>query len=219
MQTQTPSPPPPTTTPLRVLGIDPGSRNTGLGVVEVAAGGLRPVAYECIRMGDQALPARLAIIHRGVQRVIAEHRPAAAAVEQVFIANNARSALVLGQASGSAVCSAVIAGLEVVEYSALQIKRAVVGAGNARKEQVQHMVRALLGLRAQPGADEADALACAICHIHTMQVEEKLRRAADPESKAKAKAQPSRPAPSRPAQPATGAPSASETKPANGAAR
>ena len=162
---------------MRVLGIDPGSRNTGLGVVEATRDGLSPVASECIRMGNTELPMRLAEIYRGVQRMIAQHRPDAVAVEQVFISNNAHSALVLGQASGSAVCSAVIAGCEVVEYSALQIKRAVVGTGGAKKEQVQHMVRVLLGLRASPGADEADALACAICHIHTMQVEEKRNRA------------------------------------------
>ncbi len=162
---------------MRVLGIDPGSRRTGLGVVETTRDGLRPVAWECVRMDGGPLSARLGEIYRGVQRVIEQHRPDAVAVEQVFVANNARSALVLGQASGSAVCAAVVAGLEVEEYSALQIKRAVVGAGSAKKEQVQHMVRVLLGLRAPPGSDEADALACAICHIHTMQVEEKLNRA------------------------------------------
>ena len=162
---------------MRVLGIDPGSRNTGLGVVETTRDGLRLVACECIRMRNEALSARLALIYRGVRRVITEHRPESAAIEQVFVANNARSALVLGQASGSATCAAVIAGCEVAEYSALQIKQAVVGVGGAKKEQVQHMVRALLGLAAQPGADEADALACAICHIHTLQAAAKLSRA------------------------------------------
>ncbi len=162
---------------MRVLGIDPGSRNTGLGVVETCADGLRPVAWECVRMGGGPLPARLGEIHRGVQRIIAQHQPDVMAIEQVFVAKNARSALVLGQASGSAICAAVVAGLEVVEYSALQIKRAVVGVGSAKKEQVQHMVRVLLGLRASPSTDEADALACAICHIHTAQVEAKLNRA------------------------------------------
>ena len=162
---------------MRVLGIDPGSRRTGLGVVEAVRDGLRPVAWKCVRMDDGDVSVRLGEIYRGVQQMIERHRPESVAVEQVFFAKNARSALVLGQASGSAVCSAVVAGLEVTEYSALQIKRAVVGVGNAKKEQVQHMVRVLLGLSAPPGADEADALACAICHIHTMQVEEKLNRA------------------------------------------
>ena len=171
---------------MRVLGIDPGSRQTGLGVVEAAGGGgggsgsgegLRPIGYECIRMGNEALSTRLGQIYLGVQQAIEQHRPDVVAIEQVFVSNNAKSALVLGQASGSAVCAAVVAGCEVVEYSARQIKRAVVGVGNADKEQIQHMVRALLGLRARPGVDAADALACAICHIHTMQVEEKLSRA------------------------------------------
>ena len=162
---------------VRVLGIDPGSRSTGLGVVETTRDGLQPVAFECVRTSSAALSVRLGEIHRGVGRVIALHRPEVVAVEQVFVSHNARSALVLGQASGSAVCAAVVAGCAVMEYSALQIKRAVVGTGSARKEQVQHMVRVLLGLRASPGTDEADALACAICHIHTAQVEEKLNRA------------------------------------------
>lgn len=159
---------------MRVLGIDPGSRNTGLGVVETTDDGLRLVASECIRMRGGDLTLRLAAIYRGVQGVIAEHRPQVAAIERVFVAHNAKSALVLGQASGSAICSAVIGGCEVAEYSARQIKRAVVGIGNADKEQVQHMVRVLLGLREPPKADEADALACAICHIHTAQVAAKL---------------------------------------------
>lgn len=162
---------------MRVLGIDPGSRITGLGVVETARDGLRLIAHDCIRMGGEPLPARLAVIFAGVQRMVAAHHPDVAAVEQVFVARNARSALVLGQASGSAICAAVVAGCAVSEYSALQIKRAVVGVGSASKEQVQHMVRALLGLSAPPPSDEADALACAICHIHTAQVAEKLHRA------------------------------------------
>ena len=163
---------------MRVLGIDPGSRRTGLGVVEDCGDGLRAVAWHCVRM-DGALPAsaRLGEIYRGVAEIIAEHRPQAVAIEQVFVAKNARSSLVLGQASGAAICAAVVAGFAVAEYSALQIKRAVVGGGRASKEQVQHMVRVLLGLRAPPGSDEADALACAICHVHTMQVAAKLQRA------------------------------------------
>ena len=162
---------------MRVLGIDPGSRRTGLGVVEADGDRLRRVGGDCIIMRDAQLSARLGDIYRGVQRIIDAHAPQVVAVERVFVARNPRSALVLGQASGSAICAAVVAGCDVVEYSALQIKRAVVGKGAADKQQVQHMVRILLGLDAPPGFDEADALACAICHIHTMQVEEKLRRA------------------------------------------
>lgn len=159
---------------MRVLGIDPGSRNTGLGVVETTNDGIRSVAYQCIRMGNQPLPERLGQIYRGVQDMITQHDPQLVAVEQVFFANNANSALVLGQARGSAVCSAVNADRAIFEYSALQIKRALVGSGNAKKEQVQYMVRILLGLDRTPALDEADALACAICHIHTAQIEKKL---------------------------------------------
>ena len=162
---------------MKVLGIDPGSRNTGLGVVESDGDRLRMVAHECIRMGNQPLPTRLGLIFDGIQKMMAAHRPHAVAIEQVFIANNAKSALILGQARGSAVCAAVVAGYDVSEYSALQIKRAVVGSGNAKKEQVQHMVRVLLGLTAAPPEDEADALACAICHIHTAQGQQQLAKA------------------------------------------
>jgi len=162
---------------MRVLGIDPGSRNTGLGVVETTDDGLHSIAFRRIRMGNSPLPERLGTIYRGVESIIADFHPDMVAVEQVFISNNVKSALVLGQARGSAICSAVNRLLEVHEYSALQIKRAVVGSGNAKKEQVQHMVRVLLGLTANPSEDEADALACAICHIHTAQVQQKLASA------------------------------------------
>ena len=162
---------------MRVLGIDPGSRNTGLGIVESTREGIRSIAYRRIKMGNEPLPLRLGQIYRGVSDIISEFNPDSVAIEQVFMASNAKSALVLGQARGSAICSAVVLDRSVAEYSALQIKRAVVGSGNAKKEQVQHMVRALLGLTQTPQSDEADALACAICHIHTAQVEEKLRSA------------------------------------------
>ncbi len=162
---------------MRVLGIDPGSRNTGLGIVETTTDGLRSIAFRRIRMGSEPLPQRLGTIYRSVQSTIHEFNPDVVAVEQVFISNNANSALILGQARGSAVCAAVIATRDVYEYSALQVKRAVVGSGNARKEQVQHMVRVLLGLTATPTEDEADALACAICHIHIAQVEQRLASA------------------------------------------
>ena len=159
---------------MRVLGIDPGSRVTGLGLVESRNQSLIALHSENLRLGDGPLPERLGAIYRRVADLLLEYSPDMVAVEQVFIANNARSALVLGQARGSAVCSAVNGGCGVVEYSALQIKRAVVGSGSATKDQVQHMVRVLLGLRASPGADAADALACAICHVHTAEVSGRL---------------------------------------------
>ena len=149
---------------MRALGIDPGSRNTGLGLVERTSDGLRCVGYECIKMRSEPLPERLGCIYRGVQDVVQRFSPEVIAVEQVFVSNNAKSALTLGQARGAAVCAGVTMNISVYEYSALQIKRAVVGSGNAKKEQIQHMVRVLLGLRATPSADEADALACAGCH-------------------------------------------------------
>jgi len=163
---------------MRVLGIDPGSRITGLAVVESSRDGLRSLFYDSVRLKDASLPLRLGTIYQSVEQVIQEYNPDIVAVEQVFISNNAKSALVLGHARGGAICSAVNSGCELAEYSAKQIKQAVVGSGGASKEQVQHMVRVLLGLRTQPGVDAADALACAICHIHTAQVESRLQNAA-----------------------------------------
>ena len=163
---------------MRVMGIDPGSRNTGVGMVEETPDGIKSVVYHCIRLGDAPLPERLGRIYSEVRSIIDQYRPDVVAVEQVFVSNNAKSALTLGQARGSAVCAAVTAEIPVVEYSALQIKRAVVGNGGAKKEQVQHMVRVLLGLRSNPGLDASDALACAICHVHTAQIEGRLQKAA-----------------------------------------
>lgn len=162
----------------RVLGIDPGSRVTGYGVIDTGRDGLACVTLGCVRMAEPALAERLKHIYDGLARVIEQHQPDIVAVEQVFMASNPRSALVLGQARGAAICAAVNHGLPVTEYSALQIKRAVVGTGAAAKQQVQHMVRVLLGLTVNPAADAADALACAICHIHTADVMARINEAA-----------------------------------------
>ncbi len=159
---------------MRVLGIDPGSRNTGLGVVDANGRDITLVEFRTIRMGSEPLAQRLGRIFEGVGEIIHQARPDMVAVEQVFVSNNAKSALVLGQARGAAICAAVQAGIEVSEYSALQVKQSVVGTGSARKEQVQHMVRVLLGMTRTPKSDEADALACAICHIHTSQVSSRI---------------------------------------------
>ena len=161
-------------TTFRVLGIDPGSRVTGVGVVEAEGQHLRHVYSGCIRVGEGGLDFRLARIYQGVQEVIEATTPREAALEQIFMASNPRAALVLGHARGSAFLAVVHRELEVTEYSALEIKRAVVGTGNAAKRQVQHMVRVLLGLEQTPTTDAADALACAICHIHTAQVRNRL---------------------------------------------
>jgi crossover junction endodeoxyribonuclease RuvC len=154
---------------MRILGIDPGSRITGFGIIDLSDRRARYVVSGCIRLGEADLAERLRILYEGVLEVIDTHRPAAMAVEQVFVAHNPRSALMLGHARGAAICAGVNRGLPVSEYSALEIKRAVVGKGNAAKQQVQHMVRVLLELPAAPQADAADALACAVCHGHTAQ--------------------------------------------------
>jgi crossover junction endodeoxyribonuclease RuvC len=155
---------------LRVLGIDPGSRVTGVGVVEAEGQALRHIHSACIRVGEGPLGPRLARIYRGVAEVIDQHAPKEVALEQVFLARNPHAALVLGHARGSALLAVVHRQRIVAEYSALEIKRAVAGTGRATKEQVQHMVKMLLGLERNPPVDAADALACAICHIHTQQV-------------------------------------------------
>lgn len=151
---------------LRILGIDPGLRVTGFGVIEKSGNTLAYVTSGCIKTPEGALPLRLKSIMDSLNEVIAEHRPEQVAVEQVFVNVNPKSTLMLGQARGAAICAAVLKNLPVAEYTALQVKQAVVGNGHARKEQVQEMVRRLLKLRGEPGLDSADALACAICHAH-----------------------------------------------------
>lgn len=155
---------------MRVLGIDPGSRITGFGVVCVRAGVAEYVASGCIRAGTGAFLDRLKLIFDGVTEVIERYAPETVAVEKVFLAKNADSALKLGQARGAAICAALQHALPLFEYTALQIKQAVVGRGHAEKAQVQHMVRALLHLDALPPSDAADALACALCHAHRLDV-------------------------------------------------
>ena len=135
-------------------------------MIEVRASGLRYITSGCVKSGDGELAERLKTILEGLREVIAANAPSAVAVEKVFVNVNPQSTLALGQARGTAICAAVIAGLPVAEYTALQVKQSVVGNGHAAKEQVQHMVRRLLDLPGEPSADAADALACAICHAH-----------------------------------------------------
>jgi crossover junction endodeoxyribonuclease RuvC len=151
---------------LRILGIDPGLRLTGFGVIETESSRLLYVASGCVKSGAGDLGARLKSILDGLKEVIAAHQPVEVAVEKVFVNANPQSTLALGQARGTAICAAVLAGLPVSEYTALQVKQSVVGNGHAAKEQVQHMVRRLLALPSDPAPDAADALACAICHAH-----------------------------------------------------
>lgn len=151
----------------RILGIDPGSRATGYGVVEITAQGPGYLASGCIRPGAGSFVERLGEIYHGVAALIAEHAPHEVAIEEVFLASNPASALKLGQARGAAIAASVAAGLPVSEYAARRVKLAVVGTGKATKPQVQHMVRVLLKLSGTPAADAADALAIAICHVNT----------------------------------------------------
>jgi crossover junction endodeoxyribonuclease RuvC len=151
---------------VRILGIDPGLRITGFGLLERDGHTLRYVTSGVVRTPDADLPERLKTILDSLVAVICEHAPDQVAVEKVFVNVNPQSTLLLGQARGAAICAAVSRNLPVAEYTALQVKQSVVGNGHAAKEQVQEMVRRLLALPGDPSADAADALACAICHAH-----------------------------------------------------
>lgn len=150
-----------------ILGIDPGSRITGFGVVRETGRGCEYVASGCIRTGSGLLHDRLQIVFRGVREVIQTYGPVTMGIEKVFMARNADSALKLGQARGAAIVAAAEEGLEIAEYSATQVKQAIVGSGGANKEQVQMMVMHLLKLTQKPQIDASDALAIAMCHAHT----------------------------------------------------
>ena len=155
----------------RILGVDPGSRATGYGVIEKNGNTLIFCACGVIRVGNQAtFPERLLAIHNGLTAIIEEHTPKVAAVEDVFVAVNPRSALKLGHARGVAILAAMQNGLLVHDYTPRMIKQAIVGYGNADKVQVQQMVRVLLHLSASPSSDAADALAVAICHANQLHV-------------------------------------------------
>jgi len=151
---------------MRILGIDPGLRITGFGVIELEGQKLRYVTSGVIRTPDAELPLRLRVIMQGIEQVIEANHPEQSAVEKVFVNINPQATLLLGQARGAAICALVSAGLPVAEYTALQTKQATVGHGKAKKAQVQQMVQRLLALPGLPGPDAADALACAICHAH-----------------------------------------------------
>ncbi len=162
----------------RILGIDPGSRVTGYGVIE--SDGVRSdyLASGCVRTRETEFVNRLGEIFHGIREVIEQTRPQQVAIEQVFMAKNAASALKLGQARGAAISAAVTIHLPVFEYTPRAVKQALVGTGSAEKEQVQHMIRVILGLPHQKmGLDESDALAIALCHAHSHAISEKLRGA------------------------------------------
>jgi len=151
-----------------ILGIDPGLANTGWGVIESVGSSHRCVAYGCVvTTAEEPLPQRLASVHREIEAVIKRYSPVACAVESVYFGANAKSAFATGQARGVALLALADAGLELGEYSPIQIKSTVVGTGSADKSQVAYMVRVLLALPDDPAPDHAaDALAAAICHAH-----------------------------------------------------
>jgi crossover junction endodeoxyribonuclease RuvC len=160
-----------------ILGIDPGSRKTGFGIIETGGVELRYVTCGIISLSGKELPARLKVIYQSVTELIDEYHPQQMAIEDVFFARDPRAALRLGQARGAAIVAGVQADLAVAEYSARTVKQAVAGNGAARKEQVQGMVMRLLKLPAPPSEDAADALAVAICHANSLSSHPTLKMA------------------------------------------
>lgn len=152
-----------------ILGIDPGSLKTGFGIIEHEGSRSTYVTSGIIRLPKVSLPERLKIIYDGVTEIVEEYCPDELSIEEVFMARDAKAAIKLGQARGAAIVACVNQSLPVYEYAAKSIKQAVVGTGNASKEQIQHMVKSLLKLPAAPQEDAADALAAALCHAHTHQ--------------------------------------------------
>lgn len=161
---------------VRILGIDPGSLFTGYGIVDYDGLQLRHVASGCLRVAGLQFSARLREIFEGVSAILVEFIPQELAVEQAFVHKNADSALKLGQARAAAICATFQASPELFEYTPREIKLALTGKGSASKEQVQHMVKVLLGLRERLQADSADALAVAICHAHSRKLISRLEQ-------------------------------------------
>jgi crossover junction endodeoxyribonuclease RuvC len=159
----------------RILGIDPGSRITGIGIIDTDGRRNQHIFSTCLRLGDASFPERLGTIFSELTRIIREYQPLEMAIESVFVSNNPASALKLGQARGAAICAGVIAGLPVAEYSPKEVKQATVGKGGADKAQVQHMVKLLLSLQGRLQVDTADALAVALCHAHASHLQQRLR--------------------------------------------
>lgn len=161
---------------MRILGIDPGLRKTGFGIIDVKGQQLQYVASGTIAVPtEQPLAARLQVILEHIRELASLHQPTHSAVEQVFVNSNPHTTLLLGQARGAALCALADSGLVVHEYTALQIKKTVVGKGHAAKEQIQLMVQHLLRLNGTPAPDAADALACAICHAHHAPLQQQLQ--------------------------------------------
>lgn len=152
---------------IRILGIDPGSINTGFGIIDTEGNHSRQIDHGIIKVKGETLAEKLKVIHEGITAVITEFKPQEVSIEKVFMDKNADSALKLGQARGVAIAACAIRELPVYEYTANQVKQATVGKGHASKQQVQHMIKVLLCLPESPPADAADALAIALCHAHS----------------------------------------------------
>ena len=161
----------------RILGIDPGSRITGYGIIEAGARGFVYIASGSVHAENGAFPERLKRIYEGIHQIVDQYSPDELSIEQVFMHRNADSALKLGQARGAAICACLADNLPVYEYSARQVKQAMVGKGSADKHQVQHMVRVLLRLQGNIQTDASDALGVALCHAHHRQTETRLKEA------------------------------------------
>ena len=159
---------------MRILGIDPGSRSTGFGVIDLSGSEVVYVASGVIHTSRGEMYERIDEIFCGITQITGTYKPNLSAIEQVFVNVNPKATLMLGQARGAAIAALVQADLPVTEYTALQVKQSVVGYGKAKKEQVQTMVAHLLKLPGLPGSDAADALACAICHAHTHKLSRSL---------------------------------------------
>ncbi len=162
---------------MRIIGIDPGSRITGIGIIESDGRHSKHVFSTCIRLGNDTFPKRLGKIYQQMELIIQEYQPQQMAIEDVFLSKNPSSALKLGQARGAAICATVMQNIPVFEYSAREIKLAIVGKGNANKSQVQHMVKLLLNLQGKIQEDTADGLAIALSHAHVGATKARLQQA------------------------------------------
>lgn len=160
----------------RILGIDPGSRLTGFGVIDETATGYQYVASGCLRIKGDDFPLRLKQIFAGISDIVEEYKPTEMAIEQVFMHKNADSALKLGQARGAAICAVQLFDIPVFEYAARQVKQAVVGKGSADKLQVQKMVKILLGISGELQIDASDALGISLCHANFQQTQRRLQQ-------------------------------------------
>ncbi|GFO72956.1 crossover junction endodeoxyribonuclease RuvC [Bathymodiolus japonicus methanotrophic gill symbiont] len=160
----------------RILGIDPGSRLTGFGVIDETATGYQYIASGCLRIKGDNFPLRLKQIFAGISDIVEQYQPTEMAIEQVFMHKNADSALKLGQARGAAICAVQLFDIPVFEYAARQVKQAVVGKGSADKSQVQQMVKILLGISGELQIDASDALGISLCHANLQQTQRRINQ-------------------------------------------